>query len=168
MRGRWAARAFGLAGLAPFDRLHALQAERGVSPCGVSPPLPHLPATYGRECNDHPLSEQVALLIKTFPPQGFSAEWHWLQARAAEDSRIVLIAESLPREELLALYGCCDVFLSLHRSEGFRRGMVEALQLTGRAWASGCAGWRIGVRWGCERGAVIARIHRGWYWRTIK
>jgi len=46
-------------------------------------PLPHLPATYGRACNDNPLSEQVALLIKTFPPQGFSAEWHWLQALAA-------------------------------------------------------------------------------------
>ena len=92
-------------------------------------PMPHLPATYGRACNVHTLSEQVALLIKTFPPQGFSAEWEWLQARAAEDSRIVLIAESLPREELLALYGCCDVFLSLHRSEGFGRGMAEALQL---------------------------------------
>ncbi len=71
----------------------------------------------------------MALLIKTFPPQGFNAEWEWLQARAAEDSRIVLIAESLPRDELLALYGCCDVFLSLHRSEGFGRGMAEALQL---------------------------------------
>ena len=35
-------------------------------------PLPHLPATFGRACNVHPLSEQVALLIKTFPPQGFS------------------------------------------------------------------------------------------------
>ncbi len=69
-------------------------------------PLPHLPAPFGRDCNHHPLSEHVALLIKTFPPQGFSAEWHWLQARAAEDSRIVLVAESLPREELLALYGC--------------------------------------------------------------
>jgi len=92
-------------------------------------PLPHLPATFGRECNNHPLSEHVALLIKTFPPQGFSAEWHWLQARAAEDSRIVLIAESLARHDLLALYGCCDVFLSLHRSEGFGRGMAEALQL---------------------------------------
>lgn len=46
-----------------------------------------------------------------------------------EDPRIVLIAESLPRNDLLALYGCCDVFLSLHRSEGFGRGMAEALQL---------------------------------------
>jgi hypothetical protein len=92
-------------------------------------PLPHLPATFGRECNHHPLSNQVALLIKTFSPLEFRAEWHWLQARAAEDIRITLIAESLPRDELLSLYGCCDVFLSLHRSEGFGRGMAEALQL---------------------------------------
>lgn len=92
-------------------------------------PLPHLPATFGRDCNHHSLSANVALLIKSFPPKRFSAEWHWLQSRAAEDPRIHLIAESLAREELLALYGCCDVFLSLHRSEGFGRGIAEALQL---------------------------------------
>ena len=92
-------------------------------------PLPHLPASYGRTCTSHPLADQVSLLIKTFPPRRFSAEWEWLQARSSEDSRIFLIAESLPREELLSLYGCCDVFLSLHRSEGFGRGIAEALQL---------------------------------------
>ena len=92
-------------------------------------PLPHLPATFGREINIHPLSNQVALMIKSFPPQGDSPEWHWLQLRAAEDPRIQLVAASLERDELLALYGCCDVFLSLHRSEGFGRGMAEALQL---------------------------------------
>jgi hypothetical protein len=75
------------------------------------------------------LSERVALMIKTFPPRRFSAEWHWLQARAAEDQRIHLVVDSLDRDDLLALYGCCDVFLSLHRSEGFGRGMAEALQL---------------------------------------
>ena len=92
-------------------------------------PLPHLPASFGREINNHPLSNQVALMIKTFPPQAESAEWHWLQLRAAEDPRIHLVVASLERDELLALYGCCDVFLSLHRSEGFGRGMAEALQL---------------------------------------
>lgn len=35
----------------------------------------------------------------------------------------------LEREELLVVYGCCDGFFSLHRSEGFGRGMAEALQL---------------------------------------
>lgn len=77
-------------------------------------PLPHLPATFVHECTSHPLSEQVTLLIKTFPPRRFSAEWEWLKAHAAEDSIIILIAESLPRDELLSLYGCYDVFLSLH------------------------------------------------------
>ena len=60
---------------------------------------------------------------------GHGAEWPWLQLRAAEDLRIHLVAATHEREELLALYGCCDVFLSLHRSEGFGRGMAEALQL---------------------------------------
>ena len=50
-------------------------------------------------------------------------------ARAAENPRIVLIAESLSRDAMLALYGCCDVFLSPHRSGGFGRGTAEALQL---------------------------------------
>ena len=92
-------------------------------------PLPHLPATFGRKNSNHTMSKQVSLIIKTFPPQNFSAEWEWLQARVAEDARIILIAESIPREELLSLYGCFDVFLSLHRSEGFGRGIAEALEL---------------------------------------
>ena len=92
-------------------------------------PLPELPACFGREVTSHPLSQQVALLIKSFPPRGFHPEWHWLELRAAEDPRIHLVASNLERDELLALYGCCDVFLSLHRSEGFGRGMAEALQL---------------------------------------
>ena len=92
-------------------------------------PLPHLPSTFGREINNHPLSNQVALMIKSFPSQAEGAEWHWLQLRAAEDPRIHLVVASLDRNELLALYGCCDVFLSLHRSEGFGRGMAEALLL---------------------------------------
>lgn len=92
-------------------------------------PLPHLPATSERELTQHPLSHHVALLIKTFPPRSFSAEWEWLRLRAKEDSRIHLIATSFERSELLALYGCCDVFLSMHRSEGYGRGMAEALQL---------------------------------------
>jgi len=92
-------------------------------------PLPELPASFGREINCHPLSNQVALMIKTFPPLVNSHEWNWLQLRAAEDPRIHLVVARLERDELIALYGCCDVFLSLHRSEGFGRGIAEALQL---------------------------------------
>ena len=56
--------------------------------------LPALPACCGREVISHPMSHQVALMIKTFPPQGESAESQWLQLRAAEDPRIHLLVAS--------------------------------------------------------------------------
>jgi hypothetical protein len=92
-------------------------------------PMPYLPTTFGQRSTSHPLSEQVALMIQSSAPRGCSVEWHWLQARAAEDSRITLIKKNLPREERLKLYSCCDVVLSLHRSEGCGRIMAEALPL---------------------------------------
>ena len=76
-----------------------------------------------------PLADRVALMIKTFPPRRFKPEYDWLQARVAEDPRIHLVVGHLERHALLQLYGCCDVFVSLHRSEGFGRGLAEALQL---------------------------------------
>jgi glycosyltransferase involved in cell wall biosynthesis len=75
------------------------------------------------------LAARVALMIKTFPPRRFKPDYHWLQARVAEDPRIHLVVGHLERDALLQLYGCCDVFVSLHRSEGFGRGLAEALQL---------------------------------------
>ena len=92
-------------------------------------PMPKLLSSQGCSFNTHPLSERVTLLIKTFPPRNFNPEWNWLQIRAQEDPRIHLLEANLERDELLAMFGCCDVFLSLHRSEGFGRGMAEALQL---------------------------------------
>jgi len=76
-----------------------------------------------------PLAARVALMIKTFPPRRFKPDYDWLQARVAEDPRIHLVVGHLERDALLQLYGCCDVFVSLHRSEGFGRGLAEALQL---------------------------------------
>jgi glycosyltransferase involved in cell wall biosynthesis len=92
-------------------------------------PLPQLLFSQGRSPNTHPLSERVVLLIKAFPPSNFNAEWNWLQLRAQEDPRIHVLEANLERDELLAMIGCCDAFLSLHRSEGFGRGIAEALQL---------------------------------------
>lgn len=92
-------------------------------------PLPSLPACYDNKDNTHEFSNQVGLVIKTFKPNPNNPDWHWLKCRVQEDPRIVLIADTFDREQLLALFGCCDVFLSLHRSEGFGRGMAEALQL---------------------------------------
>ena len=49
-----------------------------------------------------------------------------------------VIKADLERGDLLTLMGACDVFLSLHRSEGFGRGIAEAgilgLQVVTSAW----------------------------------
>ena len=72
---------------------------------------------------------KFALMIKTFPPASPSPAWDAIKQLAASDSRLYVIEADLQRENLLRLYGCCDAFLSLHRSEGFGLGMAEALQM---------------------------------------
>ena len=83
---------------------------------------------YTSRADDNQLPN-VSLLIKSFPFRGFSPEWELVKARCMEDPRIILVCESLTRSELLDLYQSCDIFLSMHRSEGFGRGIAEALQL---------------------------------------
>ena len=71
----------------------------------------------------------VGLIIKTYPPKSSNRDWEQLKELCSLDSRIHLMETNLTRYQLLQLYGCCDGFLSLHRAEGFGRGMAEALQL---------------------------------------
>ena len=52
-----------------------------------------------------------------------------MYASVSSDPRIHLIQESLPYEELLSLYASCDVFMSLHRSEGLGLVPLEAMRL---------------------------------------
>jgi glycosyltransferase involved in cell wall biosynthesis len=51
----------------------------------------------------------------------------WLRKTAAADPRIRLIDRTLDRAGMDALMADCDVFVSLHRSEGFGFGAAEAL-----------------------------------------
>ncbi|MDX1924355.1 MAG: glycosyltransferase family 4 protein, partial [Rickettsiaceae bacterium] len=45
------------------------------------------------------------------------------------DSRVHLINEILPRDKILGLINSCDVYVSLHRAEGFGIGMAEAMKM---------------------------------------
>lgn len=72
---------------------------------------------------------QVGLLIKTFPPHTPEPLWDLLKQTAAADARITIVEADLERRSLLALFACCDAFVSLHRSEGLGMGLAEALQL---------------------------------------
>ena len=52
----------------------------------------------------------------------------------------ILIDESLTRSEMDALTGLCDVYVSLHRAEGFGIGMAEAMLLGLPVVATGYSG----------------------------
>jgi glycosyltransferase involved in cell wall biosynthesis len=70
----------------------------------------------------------VSLVIKTM---GQSAQRDDILASirrlAQDDDRIVLIDRVLTRAEMYGLTASCDVFVSLHRSEGFGLGIAEAM-----------------------------------------
>lgn len=74
----------------------------------------------------------VCLVIKvnnvtaTGPAQ---ADLEALRRLAREDARILLVEERFSYPDLLALYGCCDVFVSLHRAEGLGLVPLEAMRL---------------------------------------
>lgn len=77
----------------------------------------------------HRLADQVALIIKTHCPRGDNPDWNRLKKEASADPRLHILETTLPRSELLELYAACDGFISLHRAEGFGRGLAEALML---------------------------------------
>ena len=71
----------------------------------------------------------VRLIVKVRggPYSGDAGMRKWLAETAAADGRIEIIDKTLNREEMDALMQRCDVFISLHRSEGFGFGAAEAL-----------------------------------------
>lgn len=71
-------------------------------------------------------TEDVQLIVKARGTALTSARGD-LNRLAARDRRITVIDRTIPRDELIALMQSCDVFLSLHRSEGFSLGSAEAL-----------------------------------------
>lgn len=62
-----------------------------------------------------------------------------LRDECANDPRLRLIECPLTYREVLTLYASCDVFVSLHRSEGLGLGLMEAMALgkpvIGTAWS---------------------------------
>lgn len=63
---------------------------------------------------------------------GAGERYPGLVEHLAEEVRSVagtLVVDHLPRPQMDALLGACDVYLSLHRSEGFGLGMAEAMSL---------------------------------------
>ena len=88
-----------------------------------------------------PATSDVCLVIKINSPAGAN-ERHYQEivAEAERDRRIVIIQEQLPHERVMQLFDCCDVFVSLHRSEGLGLVPMEAMSLGKLVIATGYSG----------------------------
>ncbi|MBA3968284.1 MAG: glycosyltransferase [Nitrospirales bacterium] len=64
----------------------------------------------------------------------------FMQSIDCEDPRIILMDKVLTDRETKSLVKLCDCFLSLHRAEGFGRGLAEAMYLGKPVIATGYSG----------------------------
>ncbi len=83
----------------------------------------------GRRARKADSSGTPMLVLKTMNGRDGHPVWEEFKGRCAEDSRIVLLDRTLDRGQVLGLIDACDVYVSLHRSEGFGRTLAEAMLL---------------------------------------
>lgn len=74
-------------------------------------------------------NRDVQLVVKMMNTRHEMPEYKELMRMAAQDPRVFVIDEFLSRSDMLALLDCVDVFVSLHRSEGFGRVVAESMLL---------------------------------------
>ena len=79
--------------------------------------------------SDRSIFNDCVLVVKTMNASSDLKENKKLKRLAASDQRITLLDAKLDRKDLIRLYGCCDILLSLHRAEGFGRILAESLLL---------------------------------------
>lgn len=81
----------------------------------------------------------VYLLLKVNTPKSGELEYEMLKA-TYQDLNIIWLEETLSRDETLQLMHCLDVYISLHRSEGFGLTIAEAMALGKPVVASNYSG----------------------------
>jgi glycosyltransferase involved in cell wall biosynthesis len=74
-------------------------------------------------------NRDVGLVIKCMNIKDGDPAWKKFTELASGDERIVIITEVFDRDQVIGLLNCCDVFISLHRAEGFGRCIAEAMLL---------------------------------------
>lgn len=86
---------------------------------------------------------QAYLLLKVNNAKA-NGEYHpaveSMMTRCQANSRIKVFAETLSYADVLSLYASCDVFVSLHRAEGFGLCLMEAMRLGKPVIATGWSG----------------------------
>jgi glycosyltransferase involved in cell wall biosynthesis len=89
-----------------------------------------------------PDDDAVTLLVKVGNARAVSGSpgMRRLETLAHGDPRVVLMRETLDREDLWNLYASCDIYLSLHRAEGLGLGPMEAMAVGKPVVATGWSG----------------------------
>lgn len=94
-------------------------------------------------CEERP-NEDIRLVIKLNRlPGSYEDRVQWLYEmvnKCPYGDRIIIIDRVFTDNEIKNLVRCCDCFVSLHRSEGFGRGMAEAMFLGKPVIATGYSG----------------------------
>jgi glycosyltransferase involved in cell wall biosynthesis len=84
--------------------------------------------------------KSVGLVLKTMNSNPNNPEWQVFLKECKADKRIYVLTETMDRPDVLGLIDCCDVYVSLHRAEGFGRTVSEAFLLNKYVIASNYSG----------------------------
>ena len=88
-----------------------------------------------------PSNTRVGLVIKINGMQEKKSEYHnFLNSKLLANSRLTIIDRVMEDWEVSSLVNHCDCFISLHRSEGFGRGLAEAMFMAKPVIATGYSG----------------------------
>lgn len=97
---------------------------------------------FEKTCSERP-DKDVRLVIKINPLTSHKSKVQMLKDTIDQcpyGDRIIIVDKVFTDNEIKNLIRCCDCFVSLHRSEGFGRGMAEAMHLEKPVIATGYSG----------------------------
>lgn len=95
---------------------------------------------FGRAFPRDPRARLIVKLHNTRPGAAYAGELRRLRSTAAADPRIRILDAVLPYREVLALYACADVYVSLHCAEGLGLPLLESMTLGTPVVATGWSG----------------------------
>ncbi|UUE99429.1 glycosyltransferase family 4 protein [Xanthomonas hortorum pv. pelargonii] len=84
--------------------------------------------------------DDVRLVLKSSNGHMYLEQMRELLTLVVGDSRILLRDEVIDKMHVRALQRCCDVYVSLHRAEGFGLGLAECMSLGKPVIATGWSG----------------------------
>ncbi len=84
---------------------------------------------FARALKDHADAKIVFKTMRAKKCKTMSDRLHYITNELGLSSKLITIDNFIPQEDLVNLTNSCDVYMSLHRGEGFGLGIAEAMSL---------------------------------------